>query len=98
LLYPVLPLDSARFRADGTEKRAASRHHLPQAERYLVAFSCATWYRGIWREMRRDGLEVETRLPTHVSTDPTQNFNPILETPERSDRLWHRQISSGCGF
>ena len=35
---------------DGTEKRAARLRHLPQAKRYLVAFSCATWNREIWRE------------------------------------------------
>jgi hypothetical protein len=53
----VLPRDSAPFGTVGTEKRAASRHHLPQAERYLVAFLCATWYREIWREKRTTASE-----------------------------------------
>jgi hypothetical protein len=45
----------ARPRQDGrTEKRAARLRRLPQAKRYLVAFSCATWNREIWREFPGD--------------------------------------------
>jgi hypothetical protein len=70
----VLPRDSAPFGTVGTEKRAASRHHLPQAERYLVAFLCATWYREFWREIRPDALGVETRLPTLVTTEHVEKI------------------------